>query len=258
MKLLYKLYGNRFIWIDHHAPIINESYKLRFDNCVGWRDTSRSAILNAYRYFYDPLDEAYNERKNNKDSIRFPELLRILSAYDSWSFKREKLRKNYVVNINKGVTVYFNLDVYKVIEYIEHILYGDLNTEYIQMKTFISKMSKLGKEYINYDNIKSENQLKEYGDFNWYGNNRPAVMLMVQGPTSSLIFESVKDKYLNGIILKRLPNSEWIISLYNTNDNDEFHCGDYLKENYKGGGHQGAAGCTITQKQFIKLIFGRK
>ena len=41
---------------------------------------------------------------------------------------------------------------------------------------------------------------------------------------------------------------------YNTNDNDDFHCGKYLKEKYKGGGHAGAAGCTISEKDFIKVL----
>ena len=44
------------------------------------------------------------------------------------------------------------------------------------------------------------------------------------------------------------------MSLYNTKDEDEFHCGKYCKEHYKGGGHKGAAGCQITQKQMLKIL----
>ena len=29
---------------------------------------------------------------------------------------------------------------------------------------------------------------------------------------------------------------------------------NFMKEHYKGGGHPGAAGCTITQEQFIKIL----
>lgn len=254
MKLLYKTFGEYFIWIDHHLPIIKESFNLKFDSCSGWRDTSRSAILNAYRYFYDPLDEEYIARKFDNDTIRFPEILRILSAYDSWSFKREKLKKDYVVNVNKGVTVHFNLDIHKVIDYMYNILYGDLIVQRAAMKTFIAKMSKLGKEYNNYDQICADNQIAEYGDLNWTVDGRPAAMIMLQRPTTSLYFSSVKNTCLNGIVFKRLANGQWVISLYNTNDNDDFNCGTYLKNKYNGGGHQGAAGCTISEKQFIKLL----
>ncbi len=254
MKLLYKTFGDSMIWFDHHPPIIMESFKLKFDTCNGWRDTSRSSILNVYRYFYDPLDEEYCARKYDKDIIRFPELLRILSAYDSWTFKQEKLKQDYATNVNKGVTIYFNLDVQKVIEYMDHVLYGDLIHERAEMKTFIAKMSKMGKEFMQYDLQRAENQIKEYGDFTWTVNGHTAVMLMAQYPTSSLMFKSVADKVEHGIILKRNPSGQWNISLYNTHDDVDFHCGKYLKEKYKGGGHAGAAGCTISEKDFIKIL----
>ena len=31
MKLLYTTFGESFIWIDHHAPVIMESFKLKFE-----------------------------------------------------------------------------------------------------------------------------------------------------------------------------------------------------------------------------------
>jgi nanoRNase/pAp phosphatase (c-di-AMP/oligoRNAs hydrolase) len=48
------------------------------------------------------------------------------------------------------------------------------------------------------------------------------------------------------------------MSLYNIYDNDNFNCGTYLKENYNGGGHVGAAGCTITNTKFIKILKTKK
>ena len=62
MKKLYKKLGSNFCWIDHHTPIIKESFVQKFDSCTGLRDTHRSAILNAYKYFYDVFDEQYNTK----------------------------------------------------------------------------------------------------------------------------------------------------------------------------------------------------
>ena len=31
-----------------------------------------------------------------------------------------------------------------------------------------------------------------------------------------------------------------------------------LKEKYKGGGHQGAAGCQVTEEQFIEILKNRR
>ena len=52
-----------------------------------------------------------------------------------------------------------------------------------------------------------------------------------------------------------IRRTELGLSLYNTNrDDHSFHCGDYLKKNYGGGGHEGAAGAQITETQFIKIL----
>ena len=90
MKWLYDNFGSNFIWCDHHAPIIKASFENHFDDVPGVRDTGRSAILNVWKYLYDQFDEAYNEKK-------VPELLRILSAYDSWTYEREGYDFEYVL-----------------------------------------------------------------------------------------------------------------------------------------------------------------
>lgn len=255
MKQLKETFGTNFIWIDHHKPIIDESYINKFDDVPGWRDTSRSALLNAYRYFYDPLDEKYMNLKFENNISLFPELLRILSAYDSWSFKREKLREDYVRNVNKGVTVFFNLDINKVIDYIEDVLYGDLIPRTVEMKKFIAQMSKLGKQLIEYDVMLATNQIREYGDFEWEINGRKAVMIMFQGPTNSQMFVSLKNtEYKNGFVMKYLPTGEWNLSLYNINEDPSFHCGEYMKKIFGGGGHAGAAGAVISEKKYLKLL----
>ena len=68
------------------------------------------------------------------------------------------------------------------------------------------------------------------------------------------MFKTVKDKIKNGIVFKRLKDGNWGISLYNANLDDTFHCGEYLKNKYNGGGHLGAAGCQISEEQFIEIL----
>lgn len=245
MKALKSLFGIKFTWFDHHKPIIDASIKDKFDDVPGWRDTSRSAILNAYRYLYDPLDEKYQTHTE-------PFLLRILSAYDSWSYEREKIKFEKARNVNKGVTTHFNLDIEKVIPFVESLLYGGIDE-----KKHIAKFEKLGKQLNAYDDMLAANQLKEYGDFEWHVNGRKAVMIMFQGPSGSQMFKTLQGTEIkNGIVLKYLPNGKWNISLYNVDraGDTEIHCGNYLKENYGGGGHAGAAGAVINATQFTKIM----
>ena len=84
---------------------------------------------------------------------------------------------------------------------------------------------------------------------------RNACAIFHQGQSNSTFFKSLIDKDCqNGIVFKHQPNENWVVSLYNVKDNDSFHCGEFMKRSYKGGGHAGAAGCTLTKSQFIKVL----
>lgn len=243
MKYLYKYYQQNFIWIDHHLPIIQASAINNFGKAPGIRDHHRSAILNAYRFFYDELDENYRTKK-------CPELFRILSGWDSFSYEQEGYDLDYVRNINKGTTFNYNLELDKIVPLVYDLIY---NNKRIQ----INGLFKLGEVLNCYDDELAANQLKQYGDADWYVDGRRAVMIMCQGQTNSQMFKYAKKLFgedvKHGIVLK-YHKDDWILSLYNISEQDEFHCGEYLKKNYKGGGHKGAAGCTLSHKQFDKLI----
>lgn len=247
MVKLKQDFGSRFIWIDHHAPVIKESFKLKFDDVEGERNTEYSALLNAYKFCYDPINV-------NRIEGKIPELLRILSAYDSWSYEREGYTQEYVMAVNKAVTYTYNLDLDKCIDVCYKILYTDI----IGIKD-IGAFYTLGSGLINYDKSLYKNLVNYYGDFSWKliddnGNERKLCVLFYQAPTGSYVFESVKDKIDSGAIFKRLRNGNWVISLYNVRNEDEFHCGEYCKKKYKGGGHKGAAGCQVTEAKFKKML----
>jgi nanoRNase/pAp phosphatase (c-di-AMP/oligoRNAs hydrolase) len=68
------------------------------------------------------------------------------------------------------------------------------------------------------------------------------------------MFKTCPENIQHGIVFKRQPNGNWTFSLYNVRNDSDFHCGDFLKKKYNGGGHPGAAGCTITEEQFITIL----
>lgn len=244
MKYLYDLFGNRFIWCDHHKPIIMESYKLKFGESVGIRDTSKSTILCAYQYLWDPFNEKY-------DKHEVPQLLRILSGWDSWTFDKEGFTKEYCQKINKAITNYLNLNIYKTLKFV-NLLFDNEKT--INLTDLYNEGSNL----LNYDLQNSDNLISSYGDLTWTvgKDNNSACALFIQGPSNSVMFRSLKEdsNIKHGVIFKRNNNSTWTISLYNINDEDDFDCGKYLKDTYNGGGHKGAAGCTVKESKFIKIL----
>lgn len=265
MKKLWKEFGNNFVWCDHHAPIIKASFENKFSDIPGIRDTKRSAILNVWKFLYDQFDEAYNEKK-------VPELLRILSGWDSWSYEREGYEFEYVRNINKAVTVNYELklgearklvhDLYVV--YVEHQPSGKMS-EVFKDGSLIEQLHETGKKLNEYDDQVMRDIIEKSGDRTWKlsiwnedkqeVSYRNACAIFHQGQSNSTFFKSLIDTNCqNGIVFKHQPNGNWVVSLYNVKDGDSFHCGEFMKRSYKGGGHAGAAGCTLTEAQFIKVL----
>ena len=249
MKQMYDLFGNSFVWIDHHKPIIEESKKNNFGKANGIRETTRSAILLAYKYYFDVFDINYKDHS-------IPEILRVLSAWDSFSYEREGYELDYVRKVNIGVNFICKLNIDAAYNTIEKIF--DDKDNFVQKLT--ADAYNQGNTIVEYENGVSAQLCKQSGDGEFKliddcGNIvRSAMALFVQGQSNSLMFDTVKDKYQNGIVFKRCPNGNWTISLYNTNKDDTFDCGAYLKKKYKGGGHIGAAGCTVSQAKFIKML----
>ena len=257
MKYLKNTFKNHFIWIDHHAPAIKASIKEGYGGLEGYRDTNQSAILNAYRYFYDPLNIT-------RENGTLPNVLRVLSAYDSFSYEREGYTLEYVEAVNLGANSTYELNFDKCTQMLNEILYYDY-TEYVWKASInndyiLSNLEKCGKIIQQYERQKNKKIIADYGDGDWFieNTNRKCIVLFMQGQTSLIMFDSVKHIYSNAAVFKRTATGYWTMSLYNTNTNDNFHCGEYLKEKYKGGGHSGAAGCTLSESKFLKMLKNKR
>ena len=243
MIKLYEMYGSRFTWIDHHAPIIREvdSAKVIIN---GVQRTECSAILNAYKYCWDVFDTEY--LLGNA-----PKILIYLSAWDSFSFEREGLTREDVRRVNTAYTELSEISVDWYYERMESILFDkEYNEKWVDYALelgtkIIDKQDKTNADLIERNGI---------GGFTVGPDNRPGIALFLSGPTNSLMFKSVGDKYKHGIVFKSDCTGNIIVSLYNIIDNHEFHCGEYLKKTYSGGGHEGAAGCTLNVDKFTKIL----
>lgn len=246
MKYVKNSFGNQFVWIDHHGPAIGMSVQYKYDDVNGCRGTDRSAILQAYKYCYDPFDEEYNSDEFHGN---IPMLFQLLSAWDSFNFGDNDL--DYVSAINVGVNEEYNLNldnIYQLVHWLMHPMSCDH-----QHEEQIDELYNIGK-IVNKANARLyANLIKSVGDASFTLDNGEAVtVLVMQGPTNSLAFKTANTPH--GAVFKRLPSGGWVVSLYNVSTEDKFHCGEYLKKKYKGGGHVGAAGCQLTEKQMMKIF----
>lgn len=252
MKWLAKIFGDNFTWIDHHAPIISISKKEGFDHVNGIRDTANSAIWNVYKYLYDPFMQK-----------PFPFVVKMLSAWDSWTYEREGIDTEYCRAFNKGFTIESNLSVNWYIEHIDLLL---CNTTY-DSEGIIKEIEKIGYDACEQEDTANKELIRVNGDKEWNVNGIPAIMVVITGQTNSMMFKSLqvenptKSDLKVAAVFKHCFDGNWTLSLYNiydfkgdTSNPFYFHCGKYLQENYKGGGHEGAAGCTLTVDKFCKLL----
>lgn len=257
MIALKNMFGTNFYWVDHHLPIIKMSLKHKFDDIPGERDHHYSALLLTWFYLYDAFKKYYNDGEA-------PKLLRILSGWDSWSYDREGFTLEYVKQVNMAVTNYFNLDFDKVYQFVSRLLnvwHSNSFTNYSEWeKHYIDKFEEDGRLISDYNKNQWKLIVDNYGDKSWKiklpdGTQRTMCALFVQGATTSQMFDSCKNECQNGIVFKHNIDSTWSFSLYNTNiDDHSFHCGEFLKRIYYGGGHEGAAGATLSEIKFIKIL----
>lgn len=250
MKYLIDSLGDRLIWIDHHKPAIDASVDNGYDDTPGERATTRSAILLAFKYFFDSDDIMYVNRE-------IPVLFRMLSAWDSFSYEKEGYSLDDVRTLNVGVTQETKLDYDTVYDLVNKTM-DDWKTNDVYYSSDIDHFMSVGKTYIQFDEYRWKTIVNEFGDFNWTVDKRPACALFCQDHTSSLIFKNSLMNIRNGIVFKHMNDGNWTMSLYNTYTDDAFHCGEYLKKKYNGGGHLGAAGCILTEDQFIKILKSKK
>lgn len=241
MIQLKEMFGENLVWIDHHKPMIDNSISKGFDDINGLRDTKHSALYNAFKYLYPTHD--------------IPELFKLLSAWDSWSYDAEGIDFDLCKYINIGVNNIYNLNPDYIINYVYLLIY--IYNDYINPPD-IDELYEIGKFEAKILDRTYENNVKAYGDFSWTVNGRTACAMFIQGPSNSQMFKVCKDKVQNGIVFKRLPDSNWAISLYNTDNQHDFHCGEYLKKRFNGGGHEGAAGCQISEELFINILKQKK
>jgi len=243
MKFIYEMYGKNFCWIDHHAPIINTSMVEKYDTKInGVRSTSKSAILNAYQYCYDPFNEKYN-------SGNAPKILVWLSAWDSWTSEKEGLDFEEVRYANTGFTSTLKLDINAWYEKMSYFLFE------IKSKEFLYQMLEKGKIICKEMDATNEKLIKSSGMGGFTVNGtRSCIVLFTSGATNSLMFKSVRGEYQQAVCFKSSSTGNIIMSMYNVEDNHEFHCGNYMHDKYKGGGHEGAAGATISLNTFMKIL----
>jgi hypothetical protein len=136
---------------------------------------------------------------------------------------------------------------------------------------FISSIYESGKKECDRQDSADIEMIRVNGDPTWKVNDIPAIMVVTTGQTNSFMFRSLQvenpteENIRVAAVFKHCKDGNWTLSLYNIYDykgkKDNplyFHCGEYLHDKYNGGGHEGAAGCTIGIDKLYLMLKSKK
>lgn len=259
MNHMYETFGQNFHWCDHHHPIIQASTSQPFGNAPGIRRTDQSALMNTWDYLANLLAD----KRQTFQKIQPSKYLIMLSDYDSWTWKNKpwyaiQKGEDELMALNTGVTRYSNLNIKWFNNWIGALLDDDGFHD-----TMANDAWNYGRIAYKLDTERAERAIRAHGDTRWIVRTKDAdykaCAIITTDRINSVSFKSLRGTdIVRGLVFKiDADNDNVLMSMYNINDGDDFDCGAWLKENYGGGGHKGAAGCTISRQQFMLMFESR-
>lgn len=235
MKALHDNGGN-LIYIDHHQTAIDWviAEEMSFPGMMK-SEIGTSAIKLAWEYFFE---------------TPVPRVVELISKGDTWDKSGDWTETRALA---KALMVKFDTDIkswsgsgYWI---FETNLFTLINNEE-ELNSFIE----LGKMLNEVEAKTFRRYVKSGFEVTVAEKYKGIALITPQG--GSIQFDSVKDEYELFVVINRVEEDKFTISMYKEpGDLPEFHIGKYMEEFYNGGGHESAAGGRITFKQFEKLNF---
>lgn len=259
MNHMYEAFGQNFHWCDHHTPIIKASEAEEFRNAPGVRRTDQSALMNTWDYLTDLLADM----RQTGQKIEASSYLRKLSDYDSWAYKNKpeydsQAAQDELLSFNTGVTRKSNLKVAWFSNWV-----GAWLDNSDQHRNIALEALEYGRIVYQLDTERTERAIRSHGDTNWIvrtkDGDRKACAIITTDRFNSISFKMFQGTdIVHGLVFKVDANNDKIVmSMYNVNEDEQFDCGAWLKENYAGGGHKGAAGATIDREAFAQMFLNK-
>ena len=235
MKKLYKAKGNEVIWIDHHISHIEASEKQGYDTMEGLRYVGNGACELCWEYLYE--------------GVPVPRFIQYLSAYDTWQKERFNWTSE-VLPLQFGLKLKYGLapQSYTAGQVFERLL--DENDDLMNM------VIGTGKTILDYNISRFKSIVKAYSfDVLVAGKYKGICTLCTD--FGSTLYTHVIGDYEVFVCANRKTgkNGEPIftVSFYSEPGRCELNLASYA-ENWGGGGHRCAAGCTVSKEDFMRLV----
>ena len=239
MLKLVEVFGKDHItWIDHHITAIRESRQFNYNDLVGYRNGNpeKGACELTWEWCFR--------------DIQPPKIIQYLSAYDVWNKKRFSW-DNEVLPCQNGLRAIFGMNFDLISQNPNQIL----SDAFLELQILPG-----GRMIRSFLSMKWKTQVKNSA-FDIMVAGKYKGIAMLSPDFSSAMFESVLNKGYKVFCICNVKRDSdlYSVSLYSEPDGrlGDFELGEYMKQNYGGGGHATAAGGKLTEEQFKKLIFNK-
>ena len=232
-----KNHNKELVWIDHHETAINASINLGYSDITGLRRNGTAAAELCWEYMSG----------GNRD---VPQIIQYISAYDVWDHVRFDWDSE-VLPIQSALRLYYGVKIDPIYKDFDNLLNNPATME---------ELLKAGRIISAYNSKRWETAVKSFSFPITVGTSGLKALCMLTSEFSSMPFASKADEYdLFCSVNTRNGGDSYSVSLYSSDKSDigEFSCGQFMKENYSGGGHKGAAGGFMTEEQFFNLLHNK-
>lgn len=225
--------GN-LIWCDHHITAIDR-YGKEPDLCLkGIRSTKYCGAVLTYLYLETDLDtEDVEKMSYDQIMFRVPEYLRYVDAWDTWKLDVPYRQNAEYLNIAVGSRLSIPL-IGEVKDCLRD--YIDIGKRYVE---FRDDWAKQFREKYMFD-VEIDGELFGY-------NDRLKMAILNLGCANSTYFGDNIDKF-DVCMTICFNGKNFICSFYS--NKDYIDCSK-AASHFGGGGHKGAAGCTLADSKFL-------
>ena len=231
--------ASKIVWIDHHATSIQDSVDNGYNDAFGIRREGKGAC------------ELCWEMIHLYDHKEVPLFVQWLSAYDVWDKKRFDW-ENVTLPFQYGMRNRFNLNAEEFFTFF---------TRFTDKTNEIDKILRSGQTIIRYIRNTGKTACNNYA-FEITIGDKIKGLAMMTAHFGALEFEqSMHERgcQVAVCINKRKDSEDYNISVYAADsDMKDFNIGEYMKTNYRGGGHRSAASGKLTQQEFLRLLTEKK
>jgi len=235
MQNLKSLLGLRLFWFDHHDTAIKMSEEFDLSYICGKRESKdmtgvkRAACELIYR---ETIIRQFGK-------IEIPKAVSLIGSWDTFRWKQEKNQKAYALKLwtdkHADPTKIENIQTY-------------INMLSLENESKIDEGLNMISDIEAADKMLMDAQCIEVEIDGFHG-------LAVNKVVNSLAFDSVVDHDKHDFIMSfaYVKSGQWRFSIFNESENG-LHCGELCKKIGGGGGHAGAGGFMLKNKEFFEFF----